>query len=590
MRLNRLSLQWKLPLLIAALSAMSVAAFGVVSFRQVRAAELHATHTRFLSALGEISAIVALGAVNQMNSLKVTASNPVIHQVLTSSDRVDSAAITVMNALSKESGSVAAVELLDSKGAIRYRGGTDTLPSSNSAQTHYATIGEIFQRDSALYFWCTAPAYAGDRLLGVVRVGRKIGGSANNRIVTRLLGQNAVLLIGNGDGRYWSSGRPVTLGPLDSSLATYVRDNSVRVATSIPLKDTPWRYAIELPEADATIRAHELVLPFLVSGLFIALLSGLLGLFLSRTITAPLRELTEASEGIARGDRTVVLNSSLRHDEIGRLARAFGAMALQIRGIVERLEASVDERSGELSAAVRRLRDVDDQLQQNVRLASLGRAFGSIGHELRNPLSVMSNVVWLLNALPDASPKLAEYSRLLREQLRLSERIITDLLDHARSGDATFSPTDVAQLLDDALQRAALPSHIRVVRDIDPHLPAVMLDQDRVGQVVWNLIRNAVQAIDDQDGVLTVAAHIVDARLRIEIRDTGPGVQPHDVEHIFQPLFTTKAEGVGLGLSISRDYAKAHGGDLSVVTGQGGCFVLELPLEAGKTLVRNAAE
>ena len=141
----------------------------------------------------------------------------------------------------------------------------------------------------------------------------------------------------------------------------------------------------------------------------------------------------------------------------------------------------------------------------------------------------MNTVVALIDGLPEASPKLRDYSRLLREQLRLSERIITDVLDRARSGAPVRSRVDVSQLLDEVASRAVRPGHIRVVREDDAPLPPVWLDRDHVGQIVWNLITNAVQAIQGhspQGGTVTVGASVAAGRLRIQVRDTGPGLGP----------------------------------------------------------------
>lgn len=231
------------------------------------------------------------------------------------------------------------------------------------------------------------------------------------------------------------------------------------------------------------------------------------------------------------------------------------------------------------------LQTADEQLRKSERFAEIGRLSGNVGHELRNPLGVMRTVVEMIDGMPDASPKLKEYARLLREQLRLSERIITDVLDRARSGVPVHSVVDVTELLDDIVFRAAVPAHIKVERNDVRPLPPVALDRDHVGQIVWNLITNAAQAIQghmDRPGTITVGACVRDQRLRIEVCDTGPGLSASQAERIFEPMYTTKVAGVGLGLSISRAVARANGGDLFVApsAGAGACFVLDLPAHA----------
>ena len=161
----------------------------------------------------------------------------------------------------------------------------------------------------------------------------------------------------------------------------------------------------------------------------------------------------------------------------------------------------------------------------------------------------------------------------------VSERIISDLFDRARSGAMTVS-VDIAALVDELIARIDLPPGIRLARQIPAGLPAAVLDRDRVGQILWNLMTNATQAMRaGGGGVLTIAATIADDRLRFEISDSGPGIPAEDADRIFEPLYTTKSEGVGLGLSISRAFARATGGDLRLErTGPAGTtFVLELP-------------
>jgi signal transduction histidine kinase len=266
-------------------------------------------------------------------------------------------------------------------------------------------------------------------------------------------------------------------------------------------------------------------------------------------------------------------------------------MAASVRGVHERLESEIDVRTGELTGAVARLQQLHEELRQSERFATLGRLSGSVGTELRNPLGVMSKVVFLLESLPDASSKLKDYASLLRTQIRLSERLISDLLDRARLGEPAYSTVDVPRLVDDVLDRAAIPGAVRVERRFSTPLPPMRLDRDQLSQILWNLLTNAVQAMQGGPGTLTIAVSAAGARLRIEIRDTGPGIDRADVERVFDPAFTTKPQGVGLGLSISRAFARASGGDLFVsgAGGRGASFVLDLPAAPAPVAVDIAA-
>jgi signal transduction histidine kinase len=342
---------------------------------------------------------------------------------------------------------------------------------------------------------------------------------------------------------------------------------------------TPWKYAVDLPLNVAIAPATDVVLPFIGTGLLIATVGVLLSVRFSRRITAPLADLTAAAEALARGDRDVSLAVIDRKDEIGRLARVFSTMSANVQAVRDRLEAEVGAGRGELHQAVERLKALDEELRRNERFTTLGRLSGSVGHELRNPLGVMSTVVLLMDEMPDASPKLKDYARLLREQIRLSDRIISDLLERARSGAPVLSSVDVSRLIDEVLDHAAVPPSIRVERQHSASRPSVILDRDQVGQILWNLVTNAIQSMSGSPGVLKVAIDQDDTRLRIDVCDSGPGVPACDRERIFEPTFTTKPKGVGLGLPISRAFARANGGDLILYDGgEGACFRLEVPI------------
>jgi signal transduction histidine kinase len=576
------SWRWKLPALFALMAVLTVAAFGVVAYRAVRVAALESAQVRLQSALAEIVTILELGAVNQLDVLRASATHPAIVAALRG-PRAPAMrdAIAALKPLQGAAGD-AVVELIGADGVARL-----VLPEHAPASPKQtfdfppdATINPMVERDGALYLQSSVSVRDQGAAIGGIRVTRRtVQGTANRRIAERLLGEEVALLIGNRHGTLWLNGRAVSHPPPAGSPAEYVRDGAAWLSLARPVPQTPWLAALELPEAAALAPARALIAPFVLIGALIAVGAALLGVPLSRTITRPLADVTAAAEAMARGDRDVHLASVDRRDEIGRLARAFATMATSVRGVHEKLESEIDARTGELTGAVARLERLHEELRQSERFATLGRLSGSVGTELRNPLGVMSKVVFLLESLPDASPKLKDYASLLRTQIRLSERLISDLLDRARLGEPAYSTVDIARLVDDVLDRANIPGAVRVERRISTPLPSMRLDRDQVSQILQSLVTNAVHAMHGGPGTLTIAASAAGARLRIEVRDTGPGIDRADVERVFDPSFTTKPQGVGLGLSISRAFARAGGGDLFVAGagGRGACFVLDLP-------------
>ncbi|MBC7897804.1 MAG: HAMP domain-containing protein [Cytophagaceae bacterium] len=561
---------------------LTVAAFGVVAYRAVRESTIKNAEMTFRALLTEVKTISELGAIIELERLTTAASDPAVRDMLRHGHPASPATTAALQRLVGLDTTIT-VEAIDRAGVVRQTLPLDKHHPSRVADLAIpavATVGPIEQHNDRLFFASMAPVKDGGEGVGAIRVTRRLGvRSANSRVIANRLGRDAVLLTGNDGGKLYLGATSLMYDFKDDHMAVHRRGDERWLGASIAVKGTPWRYAVELPERTVLAPARDVLVPFVLSGSLIAIAGALFGLRLSRRLTGPLLQLTAATEAIARGERDVTLVAIDRGDEIGRLARAFDAMSTAVRHVRDQLESEVDTRTDELRGALDGLHRLHGELKQSERFATLGRLSGSVGHELRNPLGVMSNVVFLIDALPDASPKLRGYATMLREQIRLSQRIITDLLDRARSGAPVIELVDVPRLLDDLLLRANTPSTLRVEKEYDAELPHVPLDRDQVGQIVWNLVTNAVQEMQGV-GRLRVSAVATQCRLRITVEDSGAGVPLADRERIFEPLYTTKAEGVGLGLAISRAFARANGGDLTVegADGGGACFVLEIPL------------
>jgi signal transduction histidine kinase len=204
----------------------------------------------------------------------------------------------------------------------------------------------------------------------------------------------------------------------------------------------------------------------------------------------------------------------------------------------------------------------------------------------------MTNAVYFLEMIqPDAPPQVHEYHGLLRAQIGLSEKIVGDLLDFARIKPPRRERVPLTRILDDQIARLSAVDGIRIERDVAAGLPDAYVDPIQIGQVVFNLLVNAMQAMEAQighgkdSGVLTLRGRVTPAsngsapHLTLDVIDTGPGVAPDLHSKIFEALFTTKARGIGLGLSVSRSLAESNGGTLSLgsTPGAGATFTLTLP-------------
>ncbi len=271
-----------------------------------------------------------------------------------------------------------------------------------------------------------------------------------------------------------------------------------------------------------------------------------------------------------------------------------------VSGQLERLQAEVAQRAADLSSANQSLAKLNQELEQKVRertqqlldaqeelvrrekLAVLGQVAASVGHELRNPLSVMSNAVYFLQTvLGDGNESIREYLNIIKNEITSSDRIVSELLDSVRTRLPQPQDVGIGDLMHQTLDKCALPSNVTVRLDIPVALPAVRIDPLQIQQVLRNLISNGVEAMPD-GGRLEISAvqNPSEGTVTVNVRDTGVGMTPEQMTKLFQPLFTTKARGIGLGLVVVRNLTQANGGSVRVHSefGKGSVFSITLPI------------
>ncbi len=240
----------------------------------------------------------------------------------------------------------------------------------------------------------------------------------------------------------------------------------------------------------------------------------------------------------------------------------------------ERLEEIVEERT-------RELRDTQEELVRREKLAVLGQMAGGIAHELRNPLSVINSAIYFLKtSLSDGDETSAEYLDMISAEVHSSEQIISGLLNFARSRPPQREETPVLALVSPVLERHPAPETVRVAIEVPADVPAVVVDPQQMRLALGNLISNAYQAMEE-GGDLTIAGRVDDGRVALTVSDTGSGISPENMDKIFEPLFTTKRRGIGLGVAICRSRVRANGGTLEVESrdGEGSAFTITLPSE-----------
>lgn len=241
-----------------------------------------------------------------------------------------------------------------------------------------------------------------------------------------------------------------------------------------------------------------------------------------------------------------------------------------------------------LQGALDTVRTTQDRLVQSEKLMALGEMAAKIAHEIKNPLTAIGGFARRI-ASPKpggGTPPVGRYARIILKEVERLERTLNETLYFSREMAPTFRIVNLNAEIRDVLsmfREEFEEARISAVVDLSPDLPSITADPDQIRQVVWNLVSNAVQAVEGS-GILTVGTHLADPAegigVILEVSDTGGGI-PHDVVHnIFNPFFTTKAKGTGLGLPIVHAIVEKHGGTIHLDNreGVGVAFSIFLPL------------
>jgi PAS domain S-box-containing protein len=253
----------------------------------------------------------------------------------------------------------------------------------------------------------------------------------------------------------------------------------------------------------------------------------------------------------------------------------------------EKLQEMVEERTHEL-------RQAQEQLVRQERLAVLGQLAGGVGHELRNPLAVMSSAMYFIKLIqPEMDERMKKHIGIIENEVKNADKIISDLLDFSRIKSVDREPVAASELVRRVLERYPVPEHLTVSVEISPDLPPVHVDPRQIVQVLGNLVTNACQAMPEQ-GSLSIKAEgrgdESQPMVSIAVSDTGTGILPENMDKLFVPLFTTKPRGIGLGLAVCRKLMDANGGRIEVRSepGKGATFTVHLPVTGTDMNLRTA--
>ena len=353
---------------------------------------------------------------------------------------------------------------------------------------------------------------------------------------------------------------------------------------------------LEATQSLANLRAlHERIVESIRSGVVTTDLEGRI-----YTFNSAAREITGYQEDEVRGKdastffgeiKGLYMNESLRASKLGEASPRYETDCLTPEGLRLRLGFSIAplfSESNETTGMVitfqdlTQVRALEETSRRQDRLAAIGRMAASIAHEIRNPLAAMRGSIQMLRAEMDNDSSQTELMEIiLRESDRLN-RIITDFLNYARPRSLAPTRVNIGDLLHQTFALLKHSPEILATQNVVEELPDTPLiaeaDEGQLKQVFWNLARNALQAMPD-GGTLTASleknSH---SRLRISFSDTGRGMKPDQVEHLFEP-FSSTTGGTGLGLSIVYQIIRDHGGTINVRSreGQGTTITVELP-------------
>ena len=351
----------------------------------------------------------------------------------------------------------------------------------------------------------------------------------------------------------------------------FTNKDEVRILAAFArIEETGWGVVVRQPTEESYAVAEQNLF-FLAVVFLCSLLAALgLGIYLARKISGPVTVLLDGVKQVAAGDLGIKIPVATG-DEIGQLALAFNDMTGKLKLHREEIDKAHSE-----------VLKTQKQLLQSEKMAAIGQLAAGLAHEIYNPLNVISGFTELLikqGGHTEAGKKHLE--EIYREAGRC-QNLIAELLRFAKPKKPGRDLADLGVMLGETIslvQAQAKAQGIAVTVDIPEGLPGVIADKDQMKQVFLNLLLNACQAMPS-GGDLHVKACVLDGSLAVDIKDSGIGIKAQDMQNIFNPFFTTKAEGTGLGLALSFAVMESHGGAINVNSeeGRGAVFTLLLPL------------
>jgi len=251
-------------------------------------------------------------------------------------------------------------------------------------------------------------------------------------------------------------------------------------------------------------------------------------------------------------------------------------MENELRGYSEHLEELVEERTIAL-------KESQERLVKAETLAAIGQAATMVGHDLRNPLQAIENGVYYIDTELSNHPisqKITETLQAIHDSVDYADNIVKDLQTFASKREPLFREIDINALVKETFSHVKTPENLETVIELG-ELPKIEADDDMIKRIFVNLAVNGIQAMKEKGGILKVSTNKTNGFIEVKFEDTGIGIKKENTPKIFTPFFTTKAQGMGVGLSICKRFVEIHNGRITVESekGKGSIFTVKLPIQ-----------
>jgi two-component system NtrC family sensor kinase len=339
----------------------------------------------------------------------------------------------------------------------------------------------------------------------------------------------------------------------------YTYQGQRKVAAFAPIPMMKWSLAVTIPMEEFGSEAQA-IRTKVIQTVAVTLLIALLGVsILSYNLSRPVRQLVAATNRLASGDLDQEIPVKSR-DELGDLTRSFNRM-------------------------VRNLSLIQSELVRSEKLISLGRLSAGVAHEIRNPLNAMKGAMVHLQQRWADDPLIQQYTKLVSEEIDRLNRVVTEILYFSKQSLPRLEKVDLnnaVRATQEVLAAEAAQSHVRFRNHLDPALPLISLDEHQIEQVLLNLIINAMDAMPNGGEIEFSTGMVKDnaGLAQLIVRDSGEGISRADLPNVFDPFYTTKDDGTGLGLPLSIGIVEGHGGMLEIesTVGVGATVRITLPV------------